>query len=586
MDILRQDLIYGLRRLRQSPGFTLLAVATLALGIGATSALFSVVEGVLLRPLPYPKPDQIVSLWEVGPDGNRMRFADPNFEDVRSQAASLAGVAGYATSVVTVSGGAEPTRALVASVSADFFAVLGAHPERGRAFAPAEHRFGSAPVALVSHDYWTRVLGGSTALSELKLTTDALSAPVIGVLPAGFRFPDDADIWVPRESVRPRLPSRTAHNWRVVGRLRDGIGLLAARAELTTIAGRLRRQYGPDTMMTDVAVVPLREAITGGVRSALAILFGAAASLLLIAAANVVNMLLAQTATRTRELAIRAALGAGRGRLVRQSLTEALLLSLGAGVVGVLFAAWGVDALRRAAPATLPRVNEVAVNGRVLLFAMAVSIAVAAALGALIAWRATASDPQAALGEGSRGEVGTVRAHRLGRLMVAGQLAGTLVLLVGAGLLGRSLLRVLAVDPGFDRTRVVTVELALPDVEEEQAAGRRAHTSPTGEALRRSGFTRGAPCRRGQRVLGADEVAGPGRAGPQGGVRQHGRRSAPPGRGRGRGGRSAGQPRRPAPADHLRRLSPAPARDLALHHRDAHGDGRGCIFQRNAASPP
>ena len=474
MDVLRQDLVYSLRRLRQSPGFTLVAVATLALGIGATSALFSVVEGVLLRPLPYPKPDQIVRLWEVGPDGNRMSFADPNFEDVRSQAGSLAGVAEYATSVVTVSGGAEPTRALVAAVSADFLAVFGAHAELGRAFAPDEHRFGSAPVALVSHDYWMRFLGGTTALSELKLTTDAFSAPVIGVLPAGFRFPDDADIWVPRESQRPRLPSRTAHNWRVVGRLRDGIALPAARAELATVAGRLRRQYGPDTMMTDVAVVPLREAITGGVRSALAILFGAAASLLLIAAANVVNMLLAQTATRARELAIRAALGAGRGRLVRQSLTEALLLSLGAGVVGVLFAVWGVDALRQAAPANLPRLDEVAVNGRVLLFATAVSIAVAATLGALIAWRATASDPQAALGEGSRGEAATVRAHRLGRLMVAGQLAATLVLLVGAGLLGRSLLRVLAIDPGFDRTRVVTIELALPDVEEEKAAGARA----------------------------------------------------------------------------------------------------------------
>jgi predicted permease len=483
MDTLRQDLVYGVRRLHQTAGFTLMAVATLALGIGTTTAIFSVVHGVLLQPLPYPNPDRIVRLYELDAAGHKMDFADPNFEDVREGARSLDGAAEYKSGVFSVSAGGEQSRTVVGIVSADFFHVFGVRPERGRSFAPDEQRVGAPASVLVSHDFWVRRLGGNASLDALKMTVDGRAAAVVGVLPARFAFPDDAEIWAPRELFE-RLPSRTAHNWHVIARVGDGVGVAAARAEVSTIARRVHEAHGQDTRrsidalasfeLVDASVVPLREAMTGHVRSPLVMLLAAAASLLLIASGNVVNMLLAQAATRARELAIRTALGAPRLRLIRQLLTEALVLSLVAGAGGVLLALWGVEALRALAPSNLPRLDEVAVSRPVLLFALAVSVVVAGALGGLIAWRATAGDPQSGLAEGGRGEVALARTQRLGRLMIAGQVAATLVLLVGAGLLGRSLMRVLSIDPGFDRSQVVAIDLALPEAEGADALARRA----------------------------------------------------------------------------------------------------------------
>jgi len=330
--------------LAKNPAFTAVAVLTLALGIGATSAIFSAVYGVLLRPLPYPKPDQIVELREVSAQGQPMNFADPNFEDLRSQGRALAAVAEYRAGVESVSGGSEPRRTMVASVSRDFFSVMGVEPIVGRAFAAQDQHVGAAPVALLSYGYWKQYLGGIADFSTVKLNIENQPYSVTGVLPPGFQFPFDSDIWVPRE-LSKRLPSRSAHNWRVVGRLRDGIPPAQARAELSGIARQLKQQYGQDTMMTDVAVSPLRDALTAEVRPALLTLLGAVGFLLLVACANVANLLLAQAAARERELSIRAALGAGRGRLVRQFLTEALLLSVAGGGLGVIAAFWGVDAL-------------------------------------------------------------------------------------------------------------------------------------------------------------------------------------------------------------------------------------------------
>ena len=472
MESLLQDLRYGFRMLMKSPGFTAVAVLTLALGIGATTAIFSVVYGVLLKPLPYQKPEQIVELREINATGGSMNFTDPNFEDVRSQNRSMHGVAEYGAGLEAVSGGSEPTRTMTASVSRDFFSIMGVQPVLGRGFAEEDQRFGAAPVALVSYGYWKQYLGGTSDLSAVKLTIENHPCPVVGVLPPGFRFPFESDIWVPRE-LWERLPSRSAHNWHVLGRLREGVTLAQARAELTGIARGLKQQYSPDIDLIDASIMPLREALTHGARPALLVLLGAVGFLLLIACANVVNLLLAQATARERELAIRSALGAGRERLVRQFLTETLLLSIAGGVLGVVAATWGVDALLALAPENLPRLQDVSVNLPVLLFALGVSLLVAVGLGIFTALRATSGELQGALLERGQGHVGTLHSHRLGRGIAAAQLAITLVLLVGAGLLGRSLLRVLSVDPGFRTERVLTMDLALPPAEQDADKVRR-----------------------------------------------------------------------------------------------------------------
>ena len=461
MSALSQEFRYGSRVLARNPLATLVMILTLALAIGANTAMFSVVYGVLLRPLPYPKPDRIVSVSEVAPDGHRMNFADPNFDDLRASNRSLIGMAEYESITVTVVAGAEAARVGSAAVSRDFFRVMGVAPMLGREFVPEELHPGAAPVALVSHGYWRQRLGNSADLASFKLKIEDKVYSVVGVLPPGFSFPDDTEVWVPRDLFE-HLPSRTAHNWEVVARLRDNATLAEARSDLSSIAHHLKQQFGSDINLTDARVEPLRESVTASVRPALLMLLGAVGFLLLVGCANVANLMLTRAAARERELAIRTALGAGRGRLLRQFLAESLLVSLAAGSLGVLAALWGVNALVVLAPQNLPRLAEVSVNLPVLAFALGVSIVVAMGLGVLTALRATSGDPQGALAEGSRGHAGSLRSQRLGRLLVAWQLAITLVLLVGAGLLGRSLLRVLSIDPGYRINNVVTMELEMP----------------------------------------------------------------------------------------------------------------------------
>jgi putative ABC transport system permease protein len=472
LEVLLQDLRFGLRMLRKNPGFTAVAILTLALGIGSTTAIFSVVYGVLLRPLPYQNSDQIVRMWEVDATGHHMNFADPNFADIRAQSHSLQGVAEFNAWLAPVSGGVQPTRAMVAFTSSEFFSVMGVQPIMGRGFAPEDQRFGAAPVVLVGYGYWKESLGAPADLSRIKLVVENRPATVVGVLPPGFNFPEDAQMWVPRE-LYEQLPSRTAHNWEVIARLRENAPLSQAHVELSTIAHRLKQQYGEGTMMTDVAVIPLQVALTKSMRPALLILLGAVAFLLLIACANVANLMLAQAATRERELAIRAALGAARGRLVRQFLTEALLLSLSGGALGVLAAIWGMQGLHALAPSDLPRLNDVSVGPPVLLFTLGIVLLVAVGLGTSSALRATSGDVQLPLAEQGRSQTGTLRSQRLGRVIAAAQLAITLVLLVGAGLLGRSLLHVLSVNPGFRTERIVAMDLALSYAEQDADKIRR-----------------------------------------------------------------------------------------------------------------
>ena len=458
-----QDIRYGLRQLRRNPGFTIVAVLTLALGIGANTAIFSVVYGVLLRPLPYPKPNEIVSIAEVGSDGQPMRFADPNSEDIRTANRTLAGLAEYDdTGVETVVGPSGAARTAVSAVSQDFFRVMGVSPIIGRRFGSDDHREGAALVALVSYGYWRQDLNGSPDLSSFALTMAGHAFSIVGVMPPGFSFPAGTEIWFAREALDGENPSRTSHNALVVGRLREGVTLAQARSDLSTIARRLHQQFKPDIDMTDASVLPMRASLTASVRPALLILLGAVGFLLLVGCANVANLLSARAAARERELAIRVALGASRGRLVRQFLAESLSLALFGGGLGVLLAIWGVRGLLANAPHELPRIESVSVNLPVLAFALGISFLVAVGLGVATALHATGKDPQTALAEGSRGASGSIATQRLGHSLISGQVAVTLVLLTGAGLLGRSLLRVLSVDPGFRTQNIITMETEVP----------------------------------------------------------------------------------------------------------------------------
>jgi putative ABC transport system permease protein len=471
MQVALQNLGYAARRLGKHPGSSFVVFVTLALGIGASTAIFSVVYGVLLRPLPFGKPDQIVRLWELNAAGQQINFDDPNFEDLRAQSHSLQGVAEYRAGQRVVIG-SQPVRTNTSDVSRDFFSVMRVQPILGRNFAPEDQHFGAAPTALVGFGYWKEFLGGATDLSQIKLTIQNRSVSVVGVLPPGFAFPDDSQIWLPRELFE-RLPSRTAHNWRVIARLREGVSLVQAHAELATIARQLKKQYGQDTDMTDVGLLRLQAEMTGPVRPALTILMGAVGFLLLVACLNVANILLAQGAARQKELAIRVAMGASRTQLLLQFLLETLLLSVAGGALGVLVARWTLAGLMKLGPADLSRLSDVSVNLPVLAFALGIAVMVALGLGSFSALRATVGGVPSALTETGRAQLGTPGSQRVNRLIVAGQLALSLVLLTGAGLLGRSLLRVLAVNPGFRTNDVLTMDLALSFADGETEKIRR-----------------------------------------------------------------------------------------------------------------
>jgi predicted permease len=455
------DLRYALRTLARSPGFALTAILTLALGIGATTAIYTVVAGVLLRPLPYPEPGRIMKLTEVNADGGHPNFTDPNFYDLREQNRSFAALAELSGQLpVSVAGGKEAVRSAAAAVSSDFFRVMGVGPAVGRAFLPEEQREGAAPTVVVGHAFWRQALGGEPIVGKT-LRIDGRPYSVIGVMPEGFEYPQGVQLWIPRE-LEPRGTSRTAHNWRVVGRLATGVSVQQARADLGTIARRLKAQYGDDTDMVDASVVPLRESMVGSVRTPLLVLLGAAAFLLLIAVANVSNLLFARLAGRRRELAVRSALGAGRGRLTQQLVSESLVLGLAGGALGVLLAYWGTAALLALGPASLPRLGEVSVDAPVLLFALAVSVGAAVGLGLAGAASAAPTDLRGALAEGGRTAAGSGPARRVRDALVVAQVGLTLVLLAGAALMGRSLLRLLAVDTGFVTEGVLVADVAIP----------------------------------------------------------------------------------------------------------------------------
>ncbi len=470
MSNLISDLLYGMRVLRKSPAFTLIAVMTLALGIGANTAIFSVVNGVLLRPLPYPEPDRLMRLSEVSVKRSLMNVTEANFLDWQSGAGGLQGMAMYSSGTVGVMAAGNPARIRAAAVSRGFFDVMGVKPYLGRTLGPDDHRPGAEPAAVVSYGLWQRMLGGDRDLASKRLTYENFQLAIVGVMPPGFDFPGGSESWTAREIAGPVNPSRNSHNWNVIARLRDAATREQVNSQLNAITKRLYDQAGPEKMNAVAAsVVPLRDSLVGSAREALWILMGAVGVLLLIACGNVVNLLLAQMASRQKELAVRAALGAGRGRLMRQFVTEGVLLCLLGGIIGVLLAGWGVEALLQLG-SNLPRAESVHVDAVVLGFSLGISLITGVVLGIFPALRIFGTNLHDTLKESGRAQSGA-RSHRQTRsALVISQVALTTILLAGASLLGRSFVRLLNVNLGFQTENRLTVDMLVPAP--DGAAGR------------------------------------------------------------------------------------------------------------------
>ena len=485
---LEQDLRYAVRGLLHAPGFAILAIITLALGIGANSAAFAIVNGVLFSPLPYPSPERLVALWEVSEAGNENAITWPNFRDLQSESQTLSAVAAYQNAFrVTVLGGREPVRAPVAPVTASLFDVLQVSPVRGRTFAPEEQVVGGPAAVLVSEAFWRDRLGSPGDLSAVTLDLFGGPATVIGVMPRGFDFPRGTDVWYPLDIRDPAdLGSRTAHNFRGVARLAPGTSIEQARQELSSITRRARDVEGEmDMAAASVAmsVNDLREDRVGESRRALLILLGASAFVLLVACTNLASALLARAARRRHELAIRASLGAHRLRLIRQLLTESVMLAGLGAIVGLALAAALVRVIKAVGPDAVPRLQEVQLDGWVLTFTILLSFATALTFGTSPALHATTAQPVAALREGGRG-TDTVGQRRAWSVLVGSEVALALLLLIGSGLLIRSFYQLTRVDPGFEIEQQLAVQISLPAAKYDEGDSRAQYYDQLLERVR------------------------------------------------------------------------------------------------------
>jgi predicted permease len=463
MDTLRQDLVYAFRRLRQAPAFTLVAIATLALGIGANSAIFSVVNAVLLKPLPFEDPERLVMLSQTW-EGRTTRIYSPqNFLDVVASARDFESVAAIDASGVTLTGRGAPARLEGAEVSASFFDVLRVRPALGRAFMAGENEPGQTKVAILGDALWRARFGADPAAVGRTIQLNREPYLIVGVAPAGFSYPAGVEVWTPLAyDAVFRTQSRGAWYLGVIGRLKPGVSVAHAREEVSTIADRLARDYPDADEGVGGTVVSLHEATVGGARTALLVLLGAVGLVLVVACVNVANLLLARVAARETELAVRTALGAGRGRLFRQILTENLLLSFMGGTAGVLLAGFFLEALLGLQPQGVPRLGEVRIDRAVVAFAAGLSLLTGLLFGAFPALHMTRRGPAQGLREGSRGVL-TGRGRRLRGGLVVGQIAMAMVLLAGAGLLMRSFSQLRRVDPGFQAASALTFRISLPE---------------------------------------------------------------------------------------------------------------------------
>ena len=463
------DIRYGARMLIKQPGFTIVAVLTLALGIGANTAIFSVVNAVLLRPLPFHDPERLVMINTINLARGITDFGTslPDFLAWRERNHSFEKIAAFSSTSFNVAGKSEPERVTGAQASADVFTVLGVMPSQGRTFMPEEEIFGKHHVVILSDALWQRRFGADAGIVGQSMMLNGEPYTIIGVMPRSFQFPDQRmALWTPLAVADGSENSTRGNYWLgVVGRLKPGVEPAAAQAEMDGVYRQLEQEE-PVITGFGTQVVRLHEAAVGGVRTALSVLLASVALVLLIACANVANLLLARAAARQREIAVRTALGAGRGRLVSQLLTESLLLGLAGGALGFFFAVWGVDALIKLGP-NVPRLEEITIDQTVLLFTFTLAVLTSVVFGLVPALQSSKADLNETLKESGRGSVGA-RRRLLGNSLVIAEIALSFVLLIGAGLLINSILRLQRVNPGFRTDHILTLQISLPETKYPQ----------------------------------------------------------------------------------------------------------------------
>ena len=466
METFLQDLKCALRALAKSPGFAAIAVLTLALGIGANTALFSVVNAVLLNPLPYAKPDRLVAIYTRTKEFPQASISYPNFLDWERENHSLSAMAAFREEDYNLTGMGEPERVKAEMISWNFFPVLGVNAVVGRTFRPEEDQVGAGPVALISGGFWKRKFGSSLDAVGKILTLNGVAYTIVGVIPANFRYHSgnfhNSDVYVPigqwnDSTFRDR---RAGMGMDAVGRLKPGVTLEQAKADVDGVAQHLAEAYPEADKGQSIALIPLKQDFVGDIRPFLLVLLAAVGFVLLIACVNVANLLLARSTGRTREFAIRAALGASHLRVIRQLLTESVLLACAGGGLGLLLATWGTQAAIRVLPEALPRAEEISLDAHVLLFTLGASVLTGILFGLAPALKTFQTDLQEALKEGGRGVSG--ERHRTQSVFVVVEMALALVLLVGAGLMLRSLAKLWSVNPGFDPHNVVVFSVSYP----------------------------------------------------------------------------------------------------------------------------
>ena len=462
METLLKDISYGVRSFLKRPGFLVIAVSTLALGIGATTAMFTVVNSVLLRPLQFPGPERIVLLEGVNPRQGitESNMSVPDIADWQQQSQSFEHIAAFVSGSVFLSLSDETERVRATAVSAEFFPLLRTNPIAGRTFQGGDVQPGAEPVVVLSHGLWQRRFGGSTGVLNSQMMLNGRSTTIVGIMPAGFVYPADSEVWV----ALPLSPATEARDNRfvsVVSRLKPGVTLTQAQVEMDTINQRLAQSYGETNSGWSVRLTELRERLVGDVRTSLLILLSAVAFVLLIACTNVANLLLARAAYRQKEIAVRTALGASRLRVVRQLLTESVLLSLVSGLIGLALSIWLIKLLIAISPADSPRVDEIGIDLRVFGFTLGVTVLAGLLFGLFPALQTSRPNLNEMLKDSGRRSDGGGR-NRVGSLLIVSEIALSFILLAGAGLLVKSFLRLREIDPGFNADNVLAMRLSLP----------------------------------------------------------------------------------------------------------------------------